>query len=142
MHTPIAILLFATAGLSCLSCAQAQSNGHGGDPSLLVHGNYCGLGNRFPLPPVDALDAACAQHDACTPAGGLPSRFCNMRLFRKADLISRDPHQPDDVRAAAGFIAFGASVMPFDPAPPAPRTVVAAPWWEAPAPYRRARLAY
>ncbi len=146
MRTPIAILLFAAAGLSC---AQAQPGGDRREPSLLVHGNYCGLGNRFPLPPVDALDAACAQHDACTPSGGLPSRLCNLRLFRRADLIARDPRQPDDVRAAAGFIAFGATVLPFDPEPP---VVATAAGWSAPSSYRqdpyyqdsyrRARFAY
>ena len=86
-------------------------------PQLLVHGNYCGLGNRAPLQPIDALDRACARHDACTPAGGLPSRPCNLRLSLEADLIARDPRQPDDIRAAARFIAFGAAAMPFDSAP-------------------------
>ncbi|WP_244936256.1 hypothetical protein [Methylobacterium currus] len=131
MRRPVAILLFAAAGLSC---AQAQPGGDRREPSLLVHGNYCGLGNRFPLPPVDALDAACARHDACTPSGGLPSRLCNLRLFQRADLIARDPRQPDDVRAAAGFIAFGATVLPFDPEPP---VVAAASRWNAPYPYRQ-----
>lgn len=111
MQTKIAALLFAVAGLSS---AQAQTSST--EPQLLVHGHYCGLGNRAPLPPVDALDRACARHDACTPPSGLPSRACNLDLLREADLISRDPRQPDDVRAAAGFAAFSAAVMPFDPA--------------------------
>jgi len=136
MRAPTAFLLFAAAGLSC---AQAQSGGYGREPSLLVHGNYCGLGNRSPLPPIDALDAACARHDACTPAGGLPSRLCNLRLFQRADLIARDPRQPDDVRAAAGFIAFGATVLPFAPEPP---VVAVAPPWDGPYPHRQARFAY
>ncbi|WP_018260547.1 hypothetical protein [Methylobacterium sp. WSM2598] len=139
MRTTIAALLLAAAGLASPS-ALAQSGGYAPEPNLLVHGNYCGLGNRAPLPPVDALDAACARHDACTPTGGLPSRRCNLRLFREADLISRDPRQPDDVRATAGFIAFGASVLPFDPAPRP--VLVGVPAWTDPYAGRRVRAVY
>jgi len=84
-------------------------------PAALFHGNYCGFGNNAPLPPLDALDAACARHDACTPVGRLPSRACNARLFWEADRISRDPRQPDDLRALAGFVAAGAAILPVDP---------------------------
>ncbi|WP_244491950.1 hypothetical protein [Methylobacterium sp. Leaf361] len=114
MRIRIAVLCLAAAGLSS---AQAQAQDFTSAPRLLVHGNYCGLDNRAPLRPVDALDRACARHDACTPEGELPSRLCNLRLSREAELISRDPRRPDDVRAAAGFIAFSAAAMPFDPAP-------------------------
>ncbi|ACA16075.1 conserved hypothetical protein [Methylobacterium sp. 4-46] len=131
--TPI-VLAFGLA-----SPALAQAPAAPLAPSLLMHGNYCGLGNRAPLPPVDALDAACARHDACTPAGGLPSRRCNLRLQWEADRISRDPRQPDDVRAAAGFIAFSAALLPFDPAPPV--VVVRVPAWTDPFAYRRVRAA-
>ncbi|KMO35850.1 hypothetical protein VQ02_16525 [Methylobacterium variabile] len=139
MRITIAALAVAAAGLASPS-AQAQSVGYAPAPSLLVHSNYCGLGNRAPLPPVDALDAACARHDACTPVGGLPSRRCNLRLFREADLISRDPHQPDSVKTAAGFIAFSASTMPFDPAPQP--MAVSIPVWADPHVYRPVRAAY
>ncbi|MFE1600308.1 hypothetical protein [Methylobacterium sp. ID0610] len=84
-------------------------------PPMLIHGNYCGPGNNAPLPPVDALDRACAHHDACTPDGGLPSPACNARLAREADRIARDPRQPEDLRALAGMIALGAGVMPTAP---------------------------
>ena len=80
-------------------------------PALLVHGNYCGPGNNAPLAPIDALDAACARHDACTPEGSLPSKACNLRLEREAARISRDPRQPEDLRAMAGLISAGASLM-------------------------------
>ncbi|MGH1573500.1 hypothetical protein ACRAWG_26080 [Methylobacterium sp. P31] len=107
----VAPLLLAT----CLSApALAQSSGLQ-QPAALIHGNYCGLGNNAPLPPVDALDAACARHDACTPVGGLPSRACNLRLQWETDRISRDLRQPDDIRALAGFISAGAALLPFDP---------------------------
>ncbi|MBY0296213.1 MAG: hypothetical protein K2X71_09255 [Methylobacterium sp.] len=136
MRLPIAALLLAAAGLSSV---QAQPGGSA-QPPLLVHGHYCGLGNRAPLPPVDALDAACARHDACTYPGRLPSRSCNLRLFWEADLISRDPRQPDDVRAAAGFVAFGASLLPFDTTPRP--VVVGVPGWSGPYAPRRLRALY
>jgi hypothetical protein len=80
-------------------------------PSLLLHGNYCGPGNNAPRPPIDALDAACARHDACTPSGALPSRACNLRLQHDAELIANDPRQPDDLRMTAGFVAAGAAML-------------------------------
>ena len=83
-------------------------------PALLIHGNYCGPGNNAPLPPIDALDRACAHHDACTPNVGLPSQACNTRLQREAEAVSRDPRQPEDLRALAGFVATGAGMIPSD----------------------------
>ncbi|MGU3665351.1 hypothetical protein ACLBX9_14320 [Methylobacterium sp. A49B] len=87
-------------------------------PAALFHGNYCGFGNNGPLPPIDALDAACARHDACSPLGRLPSLACNARLSWETGRISRDPRQPDDLRALAGFVAAGAALLPFDPTAP------------------------
>jgi hypothetical protein len=124
---PAAALLPLIVWLSVPLPAQAQTRA----PALVFHGHYCGLGNDAPLAPVDALDAACARHDACTPTGGLPSAACNLRLHRDADRIARDPRMPDDVRALAGLIAAGASLLPFDPRPDA----VA----EAPPPVQRPR---
>ncbi|GJE13374.1 hypothetical protein [Methylobacterium longum] len=99
-------LLLVTAW-AAPSLAQPAANG---GPTLLIHGNYCGPGNNAPLPPIDALDAACARHDACTPDVGLPSKACNLRLEREAAAVARDPRQPDDVRSLAGFVAsFAAS---------------------------------
>ena len=86
----------------------------GADGSLVFHGNYCGPGSRGPgLPPVDALDAACMRHDACSPAigEGLPSCGCNARLQREASLVARNPRTPDDERVAAQFVAEGAKVL-------------------------------
>src|SRR3954471_8574943 len=113
--------------LCCAGPSIAQAPSGLGQTKLLIHGNYCGPGNNAPLPPIDALDAACARHDACTPDGALPSKACNLRLQRDAELISRDSRQPDDLRALAGLVSAGASIMPFDPdlpsrlAAPAPR---------------------
>lgn len=106
--------LLLAAGLSTAASAQAGPAVRG--PSLLMHGNYCGPGNNAPLPPIDALDAACARHDACTPDGdALPTRGCNLRLQREAELIARDPRQPDDLRAMAGLVAVGAGILPSEP---------------------------
>ncbi|MHB2208225.1 hypothetical protein [Methylobacterium sp. CM6257] len=133
-------LLLAT----CLSApALAQSSGLQ-QPAALFHGNYCGIGNNAPLPPIDALDAACARHDACTPIGGLPSRACNLRLQWETDRISRDPRQPDDIRALAGFVSAGAALLPSDlNAPAAVRVPVSARYGAPPAPsYRPVYRAY
>ena len=122
---------------SCLAVpALAQPAALGG-PKILIHGNYCGPGNNAPLPPIDALDAACARHDACTPSRGLPSQACNLRLQRDANLIAHDPHQPGDLRALAGFIATTATLIPSERGArqtPAAVATGPAPGFYAPAP--------
>ncbi|MER2267923.1 hypothetical protein [Methylobacterium oxalidis] len=138
------VLPFVVA--ACLtSPALAQSTGYVREPAALIHGNYCGMGNNAPLPPIDALDAACARHDACAPLGHLPSRACNLRFQRETEFISRDPRQPDDLRALAGFMSAGAALLPFDPS--APVVVTRAPasgrYGRQPlGPYRPASYAY
>ena len=103
----LAAPMLLIASWAAPSLAQPAANG---GPKLLIHGNYCGPGNNAPLPPIDALDAACARHDACTPDVGLPSKACNLRLEREAEAVAHDPRQPDDVRSMAGFVAsFAAS---------------------------------
>lgn len=112
----LAILGFATP-------ASAQP-GALGEPKMLIHGNYCGPGNNAPLLPIDALDAACAHHDACTPNRSMPSHACNARLEREADEISRDLRQPSDLRAMAGLVATGAAMLQVGDGPePAPSTM-------------------
>ena len=113
----VAPLTSALTLASCLALpALAQPAALGG-PKVLIHGNYCGPGNNAPLPPIDALDAACARHDACTPSRGLPSQACNLRLQRDASMIARDPHQPEDLRALAGLIAATATLIPAESSP-------------------------
>jgi hypothetical protein len=102
----VAAPVFLIASWAAASLAQPAANG---GPKLLIHGNYCGPGNNAPLPPIDALDAACARHDACTPDVGLPSKACNLRLAREAAALAHDPRQPEDVRSLAGFVASFAS---------------------------------
>lgn len=115
MITKLAASLLLTAGCAALAAPSYAQPAAFGGPKMLVHGNYCGPGNNAPLPPIDALDAACARHDACTPNGGLPSQACNLRLQREATLISRDPRQPQDVRSMAGLVAASATLIPTDP---------------------------
>ncbi|MGX7706053.1 hypothetical protein [Methylobacterium sp. Gmos1] len=119
--------------LGCCLAAPALAQS-GRPPALLIHGNYCGPGNNAPLPPIDALDAACARHDACTPRGGMATAACNARLRREAELISRDPHQPQDLRDAAGFVAFAAGMMPSRPQVAAGPSVTVPSVLPAPAP--------
>ncbi len=64
-------------------------------PAALFHGNYCGLGNNAPLPPIDALDAACARHDACTPLG-----WVAFTRLQSAASVDDGPHRARS--AAAG----------------------------------------
>jgi hypothetical protein len=107
--------VFLIATWAAPALAQPAANG---GAKLLIHGNYCGPGNNAPLPPIDALDAACAHHDACTPDVGLPSKACNLRLEREAEAVARDPRQRDDVRSLAGFVASFAASNPSSVAPP------------------------
>lgn len=91
--------------------ALAQTAG----PRPMLYGNYCGPGNNAPLPPIDALDAACMHHDACSPDQGLPTKSCNFRLEREAAAVSDDPREPDDVRAMAGMVSmFGSMTAGID----------------------------
>jgi tRNA(fMet)-specific endonuclease VapC len=131
--------ILLAAGLAGPALAQSAPLAPG--PTALIHGNYCGPGNNAPLPPIDALDAACARHDACTPDGGLPSKACNLRLQREAAAISRDPRQPDDLRAMAGLVSVGASLMladqrpqvrPAQPPVAVPAAVRSEPAWSGP----------
>ncbi len=77
---------------------------------LLIHGNYCGPGNRKGAP-VDALDAACMRHDACMPSTGLPSCGCMARLQHEAEAVARNPSEPADVQILATATAAGAALV-------------------------------
>ena len=78
---------------------------------LLMHGNYCGIGNKPGLPPVDTLDAACMHHDACTKTGSLPSCACNERLQIEATSIAEDANTAEALRALAGTVAASMAVL-------------------------------
>lgn len=78
---------------------------------LLIHGNYCGIGNRPGTPPVDLLDAACMRHDGCTQTGKLPSCACDNRLHDEAVAIAKDPRTPADIQVLATTMAASMVVL-------------------------------
>ena len=78
---------------------------------LLIHGNYCGLGNRPGTKPTDALDAACMRHDACTVDGNIPKCGCDEALYRAATVIAADPQTPPDLKVTAGATATAMSLL-------------------------------
>lgn len=81
--------------------------------ALLFHGNYCGPGNNGPgRPPIDALDAACMRHDACTPDDALPSCDCNARLALESHRVSVNRREPPDLRSLAGAVEAFVPLMP------------------------------
>ncbi|MGE8131733.1 hypothetical protein ACQKQD_32830 [Methylobacterium sp. NPDC080182] len=110
MSYRLATPILLTLGLATPSLAQSGSAP--ARPTLLIHGNYCGPGNNGPLAPIDALDAACARHDACTPNDGLPSKACNLRLKVEAQRVADDPRQPPELRMLTEVVASGSAMMP------------------------------
>ncbi len=78
---------------------------------LLIHGNYCGIGNRPGTPPVDLLDEACMHHDACTKTGKMPSCACDNRLHDDAVAVARDPRTPVDIQVLATTMAASMVVL-------------------------------
>ena len=78
---------------------------------LLIHGNYCGIGNRPGTPAVDLLDAACMRHDACTHTGNLPSCSCDNRLHDEAVAIAQDGRTPVEIKALAATMAASMVVL-------------------------------
>ncbi len=83
------------------------------DGSQLIYGNYCGKGQRGVNPkPIDALDAACARHDACTPDVGMPACGCHARLRREARQAAYQPGTSDYTRNTALFISEFITMLP------------------------------
>ena len=81
--------------------------------TFLIHGNYCGPGNRSPRPPIDALDLACMHHDICSPPRGqIATCACNDRLHAEAEAVMADSRQPQGLRDTAGFVADTALALP------------------------------
>ncbi len=78
---------------------------------LLIHGNFCGIGGRPGLAPLDALDAACERHDSCTRTGKLPSCTCNERLKDEASAIVSDPDATADLKALSAAVAASMTVL-------------------------------
>jgi hypothetical protein len=113
-------LLLAGATITATTMAQAgklasrlpvASDIRAAKVAMLFHGNYCGVGSRAGTAPVDALDAACMRHDACTPSGGIPSCACNARLLVQSTAIAQNAHQPPELQFLASMTAAGAGLM-------------------------------
>lgn len=104
--------LVCALSVSAVPDAQAQTR----PDAFLIYGNFCGPGNRGPgYPPIDALDLACAHHDACSPdmsTGVLPTCRCNRRLQVEAGVVAGNPRMPETTRQTAKFIADFASASP------------------------------
>lgn len=102
-------ILASAFALSATPEAHAQG-------AFLIYGNFCGPGNRGPgFQPIDALDLACAHHDACSPdadSGLLPRCSCNRRLLVESSHVARDPQTPQQTRDMAVFIANFAGAAP------------------------------
>ncbi len=78
---------------------------------LLIHGNYCGIGNRPGSKPVDSLDEACMRHDACTTTGDVPNCACNDRLRLESAAIAQDPQTPPNIQGLAAATAASMAVL-------------------------------
>lgn len=148
----VGLLVTCASMVMTVSAAHAQTFGYGGkNPAVatngatLIHGNYCGAGNRPGKPPIDALDLACMNHDACSPTGAMPTCECNMRLRDEAFAVSKDPRQTPELRSLASLTAAAATVMlcnpmttdvvvPAPPVQPTVAPVVQAPLAPLPAP--------
>lgn len=53
--------------------------------SMPVYGNYCGMGHGDPtgeMPPVDAVDAVCREHDMCYESLGDFEPCCDLELIQ------------------------------------------------------------
>jgi hypothetical protein len=115
-------LLAIALTVDAASAQEIVRPGPSGRGGLLIYGNFCGPGNRGPgYPPIDALDRACAHHDACWPepnSGLMPSCACNRRLEVEAGQIARDPRARLETRQAAQFIADFATALPCAEASP------------------------
>jgi hypothetical protein len=118
-HFSVALLL-ASATIATTTMAQAgklqsrlpmAGDSRATKVAMLFHGNYCGVGSRAGTAPVDALDAACMRHDACTPSGGIPRCECNARLQAESTAIAQNAHQPPDIQFLASVTAAGAGMM-------------------------------
>ena len=78
---------------------------------LLIHGNFCGIGGRPGLTPVDALDAACMHHDECTKTGDLPSCACDGRLQAESQAILDDPTASAELKTLAAAMAASMAIL-------------------------------
>lgn len=87
---------------------------------LALHGNYCGPDhNRWELPPVSAIDAACRNHDLCyLRPGGEDACVCDTYLIQDAKNILyhcqdiASPHYLPCGKEFAQWVVFGMAFKP------------------------------
>ena len=108
VDTPDETLKKAAAMLKDLAVGDIHALRRG---PLLLHGNFCGIGGHPGLEPVDALDAACMRHDACTRTGSLPSCACDKRLEREAQVIADNPATKAELKALAAATAASMAIL-------------------------------
>ena len=111
LDTPSETLKKAGAVIKDLATGDVRALRRG---PLLIHGHFCGIGGRPGSSPVDALDAACMRHDACTKTGSLPSCTCDERLMREATTIAHDPASTADLKALATATAASMAILVCD----------------------------
>lgn len=118
-HHRVGTIPPAALALALSLCAAAPGHAQDlpfvdtGRGTILIHGNYCGPGNRSPRAPIDALDRACMHHDACSPPRGqIPTCTCNDRLHTEADAVANSPRYARSLRETAGFVADMALALP------------------------------
>ena len=108
LDTPAQTLEKAGAAVQDLAHGDTKALQRG---PLLLHGNFCGVGGRPGLAPLDALDAACQRHDDCTTTGALPSCACNERLKSEAAAIVADPAASTDLKALSAAVVASMAVL-------------------------------
>lgn len=112
----VAAALAVALAAGAASAQEIVPPGPSGRGAFLIYGNFCGPGSRGPgYPPIDALDRACAHHDACSPelaSGVLPTCTCNRTLVSASARIAHDPRAPSRTRDTARFISGFAAVLP------------------------------
>lgn len=107
---PIFAVLALCAALSaCISDRSVESAPEGykpNKPSRLVYGNYCGPGTKngtLSSFPVDNLDAACREHDACY-TEQKDHCYCDQILASAAREVAENPDSSKAKRAGAELV--------------------------------------
>lgn len=100
------VVLFAT---STIGPAAAQ------DPNI-VHGRYCGFGNsQTGTRPIDAIDRACMQHDACVGENLIPACGCHVRFEHASAAIARSRRVDPGQRRIAALLHEEVAALPCVP---------------------------
>lgn len=91
--------------------APGEATAAGAEASLPIYGNWCGPGHGGG-PTVDAVDAACKQHDECYDRRGYFDCDCNRTLLNQIDGLLGSRRINGRARTAAAAIRAYFSVSP------------------------------